>query len=145
MFPPPGRNYGRMRPVLKRLYLLALNTDSEARFRPAEGWQTRCLHCRSRLLVRADGEPISAGSLEHVVPQAWFGKRAAQALCTRVGDDPNDARNLAIVCLTCNHAKGRGPDQRGPGDPEARAIVSHLLDARLLRYRVPESLAGLSA
>lgn len=134
-----------MRPVLKRLFLLALTTDTEAHFRDNEGWQTRCLHCRSRLLFRADGEPISAGSLEHVVPQAWFGKRAAQALCARVGADPNDARNLAIACLTCNLAKGRGPDQRGPGDPEAMTVVSRLLDARLMRFRIPEASEGLRA
>lgn len=125
-----------MRPVLKRLFLLALSTDTEAQYRDSEGWQTRCLHCRSRLLFKPDGEPISAGSLEHVVPQAWFGKRAAKAICARVGDDPNDARNLAIACLTCNHAKGRGPDQRGPGDPDALNVVTRLLDARLLRFRI---------
>lgn len=46
---------------------------------------------------------MGATSLDHVVPQAWFSKRAASALASRVGDDPDDARNLALPCSRCNH------------------------------------------
>lgn len=129
-----------MRPALKRLYLLALRTDAEATLLDLEPpvWHTRCLHCRRRLVFRADGEPLSNGSLEHVVPQAWFGKRAANPLCDRVGHDPNDARNLALACLGCNHAKGRGPDERGPSDLDARTVVTQLLETRLVRLRAGE-------
>ena len=69
-----------MRPVLKRLFLRALAHDALAERLPDQRWRTRCLHCRARLEFKPDGEPLGAGSLEHVVPQAWFGKRAAQAL-----------------------------------------------------------------
>jgi hypothetical protein len=129
-----------MRPTLKRLFLLALDHDAQAE-RLADGrWRTRCLHCRARLEFKADGEPLGAGSLEHVVPQAWFGKRAAHALCAQVDHAANDARNLALACATCNQSKGKGPDARGPQDARALEVVSALLARRLQRWRGPGSL-----
>lgn len=123
-----------MRPALRRLLLLAARTDAEARL--TDGiYDTRCLHCRSRLQLRADGEPLGHASLEHVVPQAWFGRRQAAPLCARVGNDPDDARNLALACRRCNHDKGKGHDAAGPGDERARAVVAALLDRRLARWR----------
>ncbi|NIJ90059.1 hypothetical protein FHR49_002870 [Xanthomonas campestris] len=68
-----------MRTVLRQRLLLAAQTDAQAQ-RLADRWETRCLHCRRRLQVRADGEPLGHTTLEHVVPQAWFGRRAAAAL-----------------------------------------------------------------
>lgn len=134
-----------MRPALKRLFLRALRSDALALLdggpRVEACWRTRCLHCRRQLRVRADGEALGQASLEHVVPRAWFGKRAADALVTRVGRDPDDARNLALACARCNHDKGKGPDARGPADARAMEVVGALLDARLRRWRDP-SLAG---
>ena len=125
-----------MRPALRRLMLLAAHTDAQAAL--ADGlWTTRCLHCRRTLRLRADGEPIGATSLEHVIPRAWFGRRAAAALTARVGDAPDDARNLAHACARCNQDKGKGPDARGPSDPRAFAVVATLLEARLARWRPP--------
>lgn len=122
-----------MRPRLRRLLLLAARTDAAATF--VDGaWSTRCLHCRSRIAVDARGEPLGHATLEHVVPRAWFPKAAA--LVARVGA-PDDPRNLALACAGCNHAKGKGPDERGPGDARAHAVVSALLDARLARWRDP--------
>lgn len=123
-----------MRPALRRLFLLAITTDAEAS-RDAVGWQTRCLHCRTRLYVDARGEPLGAASLEHVVPRAWFGKRAAAALTARVDDAPDHPRNLAIACERCNHDKGKGPDARGPHDARAYEVVDALLSRRLERWR----------
>lgn len=60
-----------MRTVLRQRLLLAAQTDAQAQLQ-AGGWETRCLHCRRRLSVRADGEPLGHTTLEHVVPQAWF-------------------------------------------------------------------------
>lgn len=131
-----------MRARLRQLFLAALATDATAEA-STEGWTTRCLHCRTRLLVAADGTPLGAASLEHVIPQAWFGRRAAAALTARVGDDRDDPRNLAVACTRCNHDKGKGPDQRGPSDERARAVVAQLLDARLARWRDPASVRGL--
>lgn len=132
---------GPMRPALRRLFLCALRSDAQASLveTPADAshWETRCLHCRRRLQVRADGEPLGHASLEHVVPRAWFGKRAAAALTTRVDDDPDDARNLAVACARCNHDKGKGPDACGPADPRALEVVGALLESRLRRWRDP--------
>ncbi|MEB1530657.1 HNH endonuclease [Xanthomonas sp. WHRI 7945] len=125
-----------MRTVLRQRLLLAAQTDAQAQ--PVDGgWETRCLHCRRRLRVRDDGEPLGHSTLEHVVPQAWFGRRAAIALCGLVGDDPNDARNLALACAGCNHTKGRHHDARGPQDARAYDVVAALLSARLARWRPP--------
>ncbi len=128
-----------MRPALRRLFLLALSTDSAAQRRDNDGkdqhWDTRCLHCRRRLHIRADGEALGHATLEHVVPQAWFGKRAAAALTARVGDDANDPRNLAIACAGCNHGKGVSHDARGPNDARAVEVIDALLDSRLARWR----------
>ncbi|KAB7766388.1 HNH endonuclease [Xanthomonas maliensis] len=125
-----------MRTALRRRLLLAALTDTQAQ--PVDaGWETRCLHCRRRLLLRADGEPLGHTTLEHVVPQAWFGRRAAAALCAQVGGDANDPRNLALACAGCNHAKGRRHDANGAGDPRAHEVVAALLSARLARWRTP--------
>ncbi|MBB3824417.1 HNH endonuclease [Xanthomonas arboricola] len=131
-----------MRTVLRQRLLLAARTDAQAQ-RLADRWETRCLHCRRRLQVRADGEPLGHTTLEHVVPQAWFGRRAAAALCALVGDAPNDARNLALACASCNHAKGRRHDANGAGDARAVEVVGALLSARLARWREPTSAPGL--
>ena len=124
-----------MRPALRRLFLIALRSDSQAQSHDGDG-ETRCLHCRRRLSVRADGEALGNATLEHVVPQAWFGKRAAAALTAQVGDDANDPRNLALAYASCNHGKGMSHDARGSGDDRARAVVARLLQSRLVREDV---------
>lgn len=125
-----------MRTVLRQRLLLAAQTDAQAQLLHGH-WDTRCLHCRRHLLVSADGQPLGHTTLEHVVPQSWFGRRAAAPLCALVGDDANDARNLALACANCNHAKGRGHDVNGASDTRAYAVVSALLNARLARWRAP--------
>lgn len=126
-----------MRAVLRQRLLRAARSDAMA-VRTEDGWSTRCLHCRSALQIRVDGEPLGHATLEHVVPQAWFGRRAADALCARVGNDANDARNLALACARCNHDKGKGHDARGPAHQRAREVVDALLTARLSRWRNPQ-------
>lgn len=128
-----------MRPALRRLFVLALSSDTLAQHKD-DGWETRCLHCRRRLRVCADGEALGNATLEHVVPQAWFGKRAAKELTARVGDNPNDPRNLAVACAACNHGKGISHDARGPKDERARQVVGNLLLNRLARWREPEAI-----
>ena len=125
-----------MRPALRRLFLRAVQSDAEASF-DGDVWTTRCLHCRTRLQVETDGAPLGHASLEHVVPQAWFGRRAAAPLTDRVGQ-ADDARNLALACRRCNHDKGKGPDARGPADTRAFEVVEALLGRRLARWRAPD-------
>ena len=124
---------------LRQLLLSAARSDSSAEASEL-GWITRCLHCRSRIGITADGEPWPGTTLEHVVPRAWFGKPAAATLVARVGA-ADDARNLALACARCNHQKGRGPDAQGPADAKARAIVERLLETRLLRWRAPGNVS----
>lgn len=129
-----------MHAALRQRLLLAAQTDAQAQ--AVDGaWETRCLHCRRRLRLRADGEPLGHSTLEHVVPQAWFGRRAAATLCELAGGEPNAARNLALACAGCNHAKGRRHDARGPQDARAREVVATLLSARLARWRPPPAPA----
>jgi 5-methylcytosine-specific restriction endonuclease McrA len=123
-----------MRLPLRRKFLLAIQTDNEAGLLD-KVWSTRCLHCRSRLQVRDDGEALGHSTLEHVVPQAWFGQRAAKALCTRVGDHADDPRNLALACTRCNHDKGTSHDARGPNDARAVEVSTVLLNKRISRWR----------
>mgnify|MGYP002777966363 CR=1 FL=1 len=127
-----------MRAKLRQLFRLAVATDAEAVQSPDGTWTTRCLHCRTRLQVAADGEALGSSSLEHVVPQAWFGQRAAARLTVQVGDDRDDARNLALACRRCNQDKGKGPDARGPSDARAFDVVAMLLAKRLARWRPPQ-------
>ena len=126
-----------MRAKLRSLFRLAVATDAEAEQGADGTWTTRCLHCRTRLQVAADGEALGASSLEHVVPQAWFGLRAATELIARVGGDRDDPRNLAVACRRCNQDKGKGPDARGPDDARAYEVVAMLLAKRLGRWRPP--------
>jgi 5-methylcytosine-specific restriction endonuclease McrA len=129
-----------MRVVLRRRLLQAVRTDALARLDDGV-WRTRCLHCRRALALSEDGAAIGLASLEHVVPSAWFGRRAAAALTARVGDDADDPRNLALACMRCNHGKGASHDARGPGDPRAFEVVASLLDARLARWRDDDALS----
>ena len=123
-----------MRISLRRKFLLAVQTDAEAVLTD-KVWNTRCLHCRSRLQVRDDGEAMGHSTLEHVIPQAWFGALAAKNLCARVGDDADDARNLALACTRCNHDKGKSHDARGPADARALEVISALFAKRIARWR----------
>lgn len=124
--------YPPTKPRLRRRYLQILQTDREAQLRDGQ-WTTSCLHCRTRLVLREDGQAIGDVSLEHVIPKTWFGKRAAQTLCAQVRD-ADDVRNLALACRRCNQAKGVGPDARGPGDPRALEVVMHLFARRAARF-----------
>jgi 5-methylcytosine-specific restriction endonuclease McrA len=118
---------------LWQLMALALDTDMEARIEDGLR-RTRCLHCRAHLAVAADGAPLGAVTLEHVVPRSWFGRRAAADLTAGL-TGPDDPRNLALACARCNQQKGRGPDAAGPANARAHEIVAGLLAARLKRYR----------
>lgn len=128
-----------MRLSLRQKFLLAIKTDAEASLID-KVWDTRCLHCRARLQVRNDGQAMGHSTLEHVIPQAWFGERAAKTLCSHVGGDANDPRNLALACTRCNHDKGKSHDARGPNDIRAVEVISALLERRNARWRDIDSV-----
>src|SRR5215207_6195232 len=112
--------------------LRAVRTDRLARLEDGV-WVTRCLHCRSRVGVRADGAPLGSATLEHVVPRSWFDSAIAAEFEALVGG-PEAARNLAVACARCNQQKGRRHDARGPRDARAREVIERLLAGRLERY-----------
>ena len=119
--------------VLAQLLLLAVQTDSVGEL--VEGtWITRCLHCRSKLWLSEAGVPLNGATLEHVVPQSWFDKRAATDLIADLSG-PNDERNLALSCARCNQSKGSRHDAKGPANARAREVVTQLKETRLARYR----------
>lgn len=117
-----------MRASLRRRLQLVVETDSTAE-RSDGVWRARCLHCRTSLLIREDGEPLDGATLEHIIPRAWFEKRSAASLIADL-DGPDDPRNLALACARCNQSKGHGHDKNGPGDMRAREVISSLLQRR---------------
>ena len=119
--------------VVARRWLEILQSDAEV-VAHAQGFQARCLHCRRRHLFAPNGTPVSPATIEHIVPQSWFGKHAALKL-TQMLSGPNDLRNLGIACAGCNHSKGRGLDARGPTDTRAREVVEAMQAQRTLRFR----------
>ena len=118
--------------IAKRV-LTAIESDSEASRRGSH-WETRCIHCRSRLIVGLDGTLHGSATLEHIIPRSWFGQMAARELCSRY-EDADDPRNLSLACARCNHDKGTGPDADGPRDARALEIIEMLLAKRELRWR----------
>lgn len=120
----------------------AARNDATGELQRARTIATRCLHCRTPLRFAESGAPLNGATLEHVVPRSWFGRPAARELTGGLAG-PDDARNLALACAACNHAKGRGPDARGPGDARAREVVAAALARRLERWR--EEVTALNA
>lgn len=89
----------------------------------------RCIHCRKRHVLSLEGEPLSAASLEHILPRNHGGTNAAA--------------NLAIACKSCNAAKGRRLDCRRKDDPDLERVVRLLSERRTERWREPPELWGL--
>ena len=118
---------------LAKKMLMAVRTDAEASC--DEGiWTTRCIHCKARVGVRENGDPIGSTTLEHIVPRAWFAKKQPGELAGGL-DGPDDPRNLALACARCNWGKGRRLDSRGPTDARVHEVVEALLTRRRERFR----------
>lgn len=113
--------------LAKRRRILAIvwtdATFERAEQRGQDVWLGRCIHCGAPLVVRADGEPISRATIEHLVPRAHGGTDALD--------------NLALACARCNHGKGVRHDPRYASDPRARELVARLVARRRERWRDP--------
>lgn len=81
----------------------------------------KCLHCRRKLQLAADGTPLNGATLEHIVPKNHGGT--------------DDVENLAIACARCNSEKGLRHDHKRSDDPEVREIIERLKARRLDRFR----------
>lgn len=121
-----------MRTSLRKRLRLVVKTDSTAE-RSDGVWRARCLHCRSSLLIRDDGEPLDGAPLEHISPRAWFEKRSAATLIANLVG-PDDPRNLALACARCNQSKGHGHDKNGASDARAREVIAALLQRRAVSF-----------
>jgi hypothetical protein len=120
----------------KHLMILALVAlDSTFRMAQSEGvghrvWLGKCIHCRSALVVDAQGRTDYRTTVEHIVPQSAGG-----------GDVP---QNLALACARCNNQKGSRLDGLGMGDPRLVAVVQRLQAERHKRLRAVPSEIALS-
>lgn len=117
-----------MRELTRRRLLWCAATDrSFQRIELHDGpaLEGRCLHCNRKLVLRADGEPISRATIEHIVPRAHGGTDALD--------------NLGIACARCNHGKGVRLDVRRKDDPTLQRVIETLRERRRQRWREPPS------
>lgn len=117
---------GAVKGSKKRLVLGIVATDSTfelTEHRGSAAWVGKCIHCNRRLIIAADGTPISHATIEHILPRNHGGT--------------DDLENVALACGSCNFEKGRRHDLRRSNDPKLHDIVEHLRMVRLRRWREP--------
>jgi 5-methylcytosine-specific restriction endonuclease McrA len=111
----------------RRTILAIVRTDTTfERARAADGhdvWVGKCIHCRSKLVIRDDGEPLGPATIEHIRARSQGGSE--------------DIDNLALACARCNHAKGVRHDAKKKPDARALEITERLLAERRARWREP--------
>lgn len=115
-----------MRELLRKRLLWVAATDStfeRMTSRDGEVLSGKCIHCRKRLLLSLDGQPLSRATLEHIIPRTHGGT--------------NRAENLAIACSSCNAHKGRTLDCRALSDPDLQRVIATLQERRRERWREP--------
>ena len=108
---------------LRQLFLSLIKTDRtyEKLFvRGEEVWVGRCIHCSKKLVFALSGEPLSEGSIEHILPQNHGGS--------------DEVSNLAIACKRCNHQKGKRHDWKPLSDTGLQNMM------QILRVRKAERL-----
>lgn len=96
----------------------------------AKVWIGKCIHCSAKLVIRDDGRPLGAATIEHIWPQS------------QGGDD--QLANLALACDRCNREKGTRHDHKPSNDPRLAEIVETLRRRRAERWRDPAEV-GLAA
>jgi 5-methylcytosine-specific restriction endonuclease McrA len=111
----------------RRLALAIVSTDSsfvkvDLRGRP--GWQGKCIHCNSKVLVAQDGQALGQATIEHIVPRNHGGT--------------DELENVALACARCNQGKGSRLDWRSPDDPTLRRVIATLRERRQRRWREPD-------
>ena len=115
-----------MKDALKRRFLWVAATDCtfEHMLRGEENVICgRCIHCGRKQQLALDGAPLTAATIEHIVPRVHGG-----------GDD---ARNLAIACKRCNATKGYRLDCLRKDDPALVRVIETLQTRRRERWRDP--------
>ena len=84
-------------------------------------WIGKCIHCNSRIVVTADGEPLGPVTIEHILPRGHGGTDAPE--------------NLALACARCNFQKGYRHDVKRRDDARAREVIEFLAARRRARWR----------
>jgi 5-methylcytosine-specific restriction endonuclease McrA len=110
----------------KALLLEVARTDSTFEPMTVDGrraWKGRCLHCNRPLVLLDDGTPVSAITLEHIVP--------------RTAGGTDDLGNLGLACPRCNHGKGVRHDKRALKNARSAEVIERLLERRRARWREP--------
>lgn len=112
---------------MKRALVLAV-VETDATFERVEvdgrpAFRGKCLHCNAPLVVLSDGTPVSAVTIEHIVPQTAGGA--------------DDAGNLGLACPRCNHGKGVRHDRRALAGGRSSEVIDRLLEKRRRRWRAP--------
>ncbi len=115
----------------QRLLLWCAATDSTFVFARA-GDRTvlagRCIHCKRKLAIDLDGNPLGQETVEHIIPRTHGGTDAIE--------------NLAIACSRCNQGKGARLDPRRWDDETLQRVITNLQARRAERMRPP--LEGLA-
>jgi hypothetical protein len=88
----------------------------------------RCIHCKRKLAIDLDGNPLGQETVEHIIPRTHGGTDALE--------------NLAIACSRCNQGKGARLDPRRWDDETLQRVISSLQARRAERMRPP--LDGLA-
>lgn len=111
----------------KRRRILAIVATDRTFRRTDDGgqgvWTGKCVHCQRWLRIGADGEPISAATIEHIVPRHHGGT--------------DELSNLALACARCNAGKGLRHDHRRRGDEGLERVIATLQRRRRQRWRDP--------
>jgi hypothetical protein len=87
-------------------------------------WVGKCIFCNGKLMIAADGTPISRATIEHIWP--------------RVHGGDNTLVNLALACARCNREKGGRHDSGHKDDARFLEIVEALRVRRRTRWREPD-------
>jgi hypothetical protein len=88
----------------------------------------RCIHCKRKLAIDLEGNPLGQETVEHIIPRTHGGTDAIE--------------NLAIACSRCNQGKGARLDPRRWEDETLQRVIAGLQARRAERMRPP--LEGLS-
>jgi hypothetical protein len=115
----------------RRLLLWCAATDSTfelARMGDRTVLAGRCIHCKRKLAIDLEGNPLGQETVEHIIPRTHGGTDAIE--------------NLAIACSRCNQGKGARLDPRRWEDETLQRVIAGLQARRAERMRPP--LDGLA-
>lgn len=116
-----GRPSGARRTALVLAVVRTDNTFELTKLNDGtELWVGRCIHCNRKLVVGQLGQ--TGATLEHIVPLSADGS-------------PDDVRNLALACASCNNEKGIDHDPNVGRGGRSDEVIAALQEKRAKRWR----------